>query len=93
MVEVAEVVHEPLLNGRRPKLEPAFQNVRADKGDALVLRHTDSISYAEMAGVSVVPDGTAKGLARRGPPAMLVVLAEARPGGLLPGKTARPDTP
>jgi RNA polymerase sigma-70 factor, ECF subfamily len=50
--------------------------VRADHRAALVLRHMEGLSYAEIAEVLQVPNGTAKGWVSRGRAAMLVVLAE-----------------
>jgi RNA polymerase sigma-70 factor (ECF subfamily) len=41
-----------------------------------VLRHMEGLSYAEIAEVLQVPNGTAKGWVSRGRAAMLVVLAE-----------------
>ena len=43
---------------------------------ALVLRHMEGLSYAEIAEVLQVPNGTAKGWVSRGRAAMLVMLAE-----------------
>jgi RNA polymerase sigma-70 factor (ECF subfamily) len=40
------------------------------------LRHMEGLSYAEIAQVLDVPDGTAKGWVSRGRAAMLVALAE-----------------
>ncbi|MBD0354725.1 MAG: sigma-70 region 4 domain-containing protein, partial [Rubrobacteraceae bacterium] len=42
----------------------------------LVLRHMEGLSYAEIAEVLGVPDGTAKGWVSRGRAAMLIALAE-----------------
>ena len=61
---------------RREELQDALQHVRADHRTALVLRHMEGLSYAEIAEVLQVPDGTAKGWVSRGRAAMLVVLAE-----------------
>jgi len=61
---------------RREELQDALQHVRADHRAALVLRHMEGLSYAEIAEVLQVPDGTAKGWVSRGRAAMLVVLAE-----------------
>jgi RNA polymerase sigma-70 factor (ECF subfamily) len=43
-----------------------------------VLRHMEGLSYAEIAEVLEVPDGTAKGWVSRGRAAMLIVLAQGR---------------
>lgn len=61
---------------RREEIQDALQHVRADHRAALVLRHMEGLSYAEIAEVLRVPDGTAKGWVSRGRAAMLVVLAE-----------------
>jgi RNA polymerase sigma-70 factor, ECF subfamily len=61
---------------RREEIQDALQHVRADHRAALVLRHMEGLSYAEIAEVLQVPDGTAKGWVSRGRAAMLVVLAE-----------------
>ena len=49
---------------------------QAEQRAALVLRHMEGLSYAEIAEVLGVPDGTAKGWVSRGRAAMLVALAE-----------------
>ena len=59
---------------RREELQDALQHVRADHRAALVLRHMEGLSYAEIAEVLQVPNGTAKGWVSRGRAAMLVVL-------------------
>ena len=61
---------------RREELQDALQHVRAEHRAALVLRHMEGLSYAEIAEVLQVPNGTAKGWVSRGRAAMLVVLAE-----------------
>jgi RNA polymerase sigma-70 factor, ECF subfamily len=61
---------------RREEIETALQHVRAEHRAALVLRHMEGLSYAEIAQVLDVPDGTAKGWVSRGRAAMLVALAE-----------------
>jgi len=73
-------------------LESALQKIRADHRAALVLRHMEGLSFAEIAEAMQVPVGTAKGWASRGRAAMLVVLTEARSDGPQLG-TIRPDTP
>jgi RNA polymerase sigma-70 factor (ECF subfamily) len=77
----------------REELQSALQNVRADHRTALVLRHMEGLSYAEVAEAMQVPIGTAKGWASRGQAAMLVAPTEARSDGPLSGKTAKPDSP
>ena len=54
----------------------ALGSVREDHRAALVLRHMDGLSYAEIAEVLDVPDGTAKGWVSRGRAAMLVTLTQ-----------------
>jgi RNA polymerase sigma-70 factor, ECF subfamily len=61
---------------RREEIQAALQHVRAEHRAALVLRHMEGLSYAEIAEVLDIPDGTAKGWVSRGRAAMLVVLAE-----------------
>jgi RNA polymerase sigma-70 factor (ECF subfamily) len=61
---------------RREEIQDALQHVRAEHRAALVLRHMEGLSYAEIAEVLGVPDGTAKGWVSRGRAAMLVALAE-----------------
>jgi len=53
--------------------------VRAEHRAALVLRHMEGLSYAEIAEVLGVPEGTAKGWVSRGRTAMRVALAQERP--------------
>ena len=50
---------------RREELQDALQHVRADHRAALVLRHMEGLSYAEIAEVLQVPNGTAKGWVSR----------------------------
>ena len=61
---------------RREEVEAALLHVRAEHRAALVLRHMEGLSYAEIADVLEVPDGTAKGWVSRGRAAMLIALAE-----------------
>jgi RNA polymerase sigma-70 factor (ECF subfamily) len=67
---------EALSAERREEIEAALGHVRAEHRAALVLRHMEGLSYAEIAEVLEVPDGTAKGWVSRGRAAMLVALAE-----------------
>lgn len=60
---------------RRGEIEAALEHVRAEHRAALVLRHMEGLSYAEISEVMGVPDGTAKGWVSRGRAAMLVALA------------------
>jgi len=61
---------------RREEIQAALSHVRAEHRAALVLRHMEGLSYAEIAKVLEVPDGTAKGWVSRGRAAMLIALAE-----------------
>lgn len=73
--EAAALSHE-----RREELQAALGHVREEHRAALVLRHMEGLSYAEIAEVMDVPDGTAKGWVSRGRAAMLVALAEENHG-------------
>ncbi len=72
----------------------ALGGIRKDHRAALVLRHMEGLSYAEIAEVLGVPDGTAKGWVSRGRAAMLVTLrrGEDKPTGSFPLITAKPPT-
>jgi RNA polymerase sigma-70 factor (ECF subfamily) len=61
---------------RRDEIQAALGHVRVEHRAALVLRHMEGLSYAEIAEVLEVPDGTAKGWVSRGRAAMLIALAE-----------------
>lgn len=61
---------------RREEIEAALAHVRADHRAALVLRHMEGLSYAEIAEILEIPNGTAKGWVSRGRAAMLVALSE-----------------
>jgi len=63
---------------RRKEIEAALQHVRAEHRAALVLRHMEGLSYAEIAEVLEVPDGTVKGWVSRGRAALLMALAQER---------------
>ncbi len=65
---------------RREEIEAALRHVRAEHRAALVLRHMEGLSYAEIAEVLEVPNGTAKGWVSRGRAAMLIALAEENHG-------------
>ncbi|MDQ4105867.1 MAG: RNA polymerase sigma factor [Actinomycetota bacterium] len=73
---------------RREELLRALRRVRPEHRAALVLRHMEGLSYAEVASILDVPDGTAKGWVSRGRAALLVALAEEGPGSSESG--ARP---
>ncbi len=76
---------------RREEIEAALGHVRAEHRAALVLRHMEGLSYAEIAEVLEVPEGTAKGWVSRGRAAMLVVLAEEDSGRRIPPLDAEGD--
>ena len=65
---------------RRAEIEAALEHIRVEHRAALVLRHMEGLSYAEIAEVLDVPDGTAKGWVSRGRAAMLVVLSDGAGG-------------
>ena len=66
---------------RRDEIWASLRHVRSEHRAALVLRHMEGLSYAEIAEVLGVPEGTAKGWASRGRAAMLVALAKEKPPG------------
>ncbi len=70
-----------LAEERREELLGALERVRAEHRAALVLRHMEGLSYAEIAEVLDVPDGTAKAWVNRGRAALLVALSEEKEGG------------
>ena len=70
-----------LAEERREELLGALERVRAEHRAALVLRHMEGLSYAEIAEILDVPDGTAKGWVNRGRAALLVALSEGERGG------------
>jgi RNA polymerase sigma-70 factor (ECF subfamily) len=59
---------------RHEEIKAALGHVRAEHRAALVLRHMEGLSYAEIGKILEVPDGTAKGWVSRGRAAMLVAL-------------------
>lgn len=65
-----------LAEERREELLRALKRVRLEHRAALVLRHMEGLSYAEIARILDVPDGTAKGWVSRGRAALLVALSE-----------------
>ena len=66
---------------RRDEIFRALERVRAEHRAALVLRHMEGLSYAEVASILEVPDGTAKGWVSRGRAALLVALADGEANG------------
>jgi RNA polymerase sigma-70 factor, ECF subfamily len=65
-----------LMAERRDEISRALSHVRAEHRAALILRHMEGLSYAEIAEVMEVPEGTAKGWVSRGRAAMLISLSE-----------------
>src|SRR5919199_4270407 len=65
---------------QREEILAALEHVRTEHRAALVLRHMEGLSYAEIAQILDVPDGTAKGWVSRGCAAMLLALAEENHG-------------
>lgn len=70
-----------LTSERREEIQDALGHIRAEHRAALVLRHMEGLSYAEIARVLDVPDGTAKGWVSRGRAAMLIALSGVDRGG------------
>jgi RNA polymerase sigma-70 factor, ECF subfamily len=73
---------------RREEIQDALGYVRAEHRAALVLRHMEGLSYAEIAQVLEVPEGTAKGWVSRGRAAMLVALAQEHAPGSMEHRNA-----
>jgi len=61
---------------RRGEIQIALGNVRAEHRTAMVMRHMEGRSCAEISELLGVPDGTVKGWASRGRAAMLSALTE-----------------
>jgi RNA polymerase sigma-70 factor, ECF subfamily len=74
---------------RKEEIQAALGHVRAEHRAALVLRHMEGLSYAEIAEVMGVPDGTVKGWVSRGRAAMLIALAEEDHGRRMREEEAR----
>jgi RNA polymerase sigma-70 factor, ECF subfamily len=62
---------------RRGEIRSALGSVRAEHRAAMVMRHMEGLSCAEISAVLGVPNGTVKGWASRGRAAMLVALTGA----------------
>src|SRR5918912_4531123 len=69
-----------LAGERREELLRALRRVRTEHRAALVLRHMEGLSYAEVAEILNVPNGTAKAWVNRGRAALLVALFEEEQG-------------
>ena len=61
---------------RRREIQVALGNVRAEHRAAMVMRHMEGLSCAEVSEALGVPDGTVKGWASRGRAAMLAALTQ-----------------
>jgi RNA polymerase sigma-70 factor (ECF subfamily) len=61
---------------RREEIRVALGNVRAEHRAAMVMRHMEGLSCAEISQVLGVPNGTVKGWASRGRTAMLAALTQ-----------------
>jgi RNA polymerase sigma-70 factor, ECF subfamily len=61
---------------RRGEIQVALGNVRAEHRAAMVMRHMEGLSCAEVSEALGVPDGTVKGWASRGRAAMLTALTQ-----------------
>ncbi len=66
---------------RRGEIRMALGSVRAEHRAAMVMRHMEGLSCAEISEVLGVPDGTVKGWASRGRAAMLTALTEGPSSG------------
>ena len=66
---------------RQQELLDALKRVRAEHRAAVVLRHMEGLSYAEIGQILDVPVGTAKGWASRGRATLLVALSKEEYGG------------
>ena len=71
--------HDPeattLSRERKEELFDNLQQLRAEHRAALVLRHMEGLSYAEISEILEVPEGTAKGWVSRGRASLLVLLS------------------
>ena len=61
---------------RRGEILAALGNVRAEHRAAMIMRHMEGLSCAEVSEALGVPDGTVKGWASRGRAAMLAALTQ-----------------
>ena len=75
-----------LAGERREELLRALRRVRTEHRAALVLRHMEGLSYAEVADILDVPNGTAKAWVHRARAALLVALSEEEQGGGKPSE-------
>ena len=77
---------------RRGEIQVALGNVRAEHRAAMVMRHMDGLSCAEISEVLGVPDGTVKGWASRGRAAMLAALTQRPAERIIRSHDARRKT-
>jgi RNA polymerase sigma-70 factor, ECF subfamily len=61
---------------RREEIQVALGSIRAEHRAAMVMRHMEGLSCAEISEALGVPDGTVKGWASRGRTAMLAALTQ-----------------
>jgi RNA polymerase sigma-70 factor, ECF subfamily len=81
---------------RREEIQVALGNVRAEHRAAMVMRHMDGLSCAEISEVLGVPNGTVKGWASRGRTAMLAALTQGSASAeriIRPNQTDRKTIP
>jgi RNA polymerase sigma-70 factor (ECF subfamily) len=81
---------------RREEIQVALGNVRAEHRAAMVMRHMDGLSCAEISEVLGVPNGTVKGWASRGRTAMLAALTQGSASAdriIRPNQTDRKSIP
>jgi RNA polymerase sigma-70 factor (ECF subfamily) len=79
---------------RRVEILIALDNFRPEHRAAMVMRHMDGLSCAEISEVLGVPDGTVKGWASRGRAAMLAALTRGSPERIIvPHDTGRETIP
>ncbi len=72
----------------RERMDEAIEclkELRPDHRAALVLRHLEGLSYAEISDILEVPEGTAKGWVSRGRATMLVMLSRGNGGSFSGG--------
>ncbi|MDQ3864089.1 MAG: RNA polymerase sigma factor [Actinomycetota bacterium] len=74
---------------RRGEIQVALGNVRAEHRAAMVMRHMEGLSCAEVSEALGVPDGTVKGWASRGRAAMLAALSQGSAERIIPHPHAR----
>lgn len=65
-----------LVAERREEIQVALGSIRAEHRAAMVMRHMEGLSCAEISEALGVPDGTVKGWASRGRSAMLAALTQ-----------------